>query len=158
VTVLALIGDRDLSHLISRFIRRLRYSLGKLRSGFEYLVMNEWSEGSRHVHILARVFVGLTREMVRFFWAKTLPGVPFHCHCAVVRSPAAIARYVVKDLKDDSKKELAPQTFSGRIYSYSRGFFTKSVSALWKDQIEEWYPGRDPMRMQRDASGKNKVN
>jgi hypothetical protein len=137
-----LVGDRDFSQAITRFMRRLRYAIGKLRSGFEYLVMNEWSEGSRHIHILVRVLVDLTRETVRCLWAKTLPGHQFTCHCAMVRSPAAIARYVVKDLKHNSKKELAPLTFQGRIYTYSRGFFTKSVAALWKEQLREWYPSR----------------
>jgi hypothetical protein len=143
VTILAVIGDREFSLAISRFMRRLRYAIGKLRSGFEYLVMNEWSEGSRHIHILVRVLVDLTRETVRILWAKTLPGVPFTCHCAVVRSATAMARYVVKDLKHNSKKELAPLTFQGRIYTYSRGFFTKSVAALWKEQLGEWYSTRD---------------
>jgi hypothetical protein len=60
----------------------------------------------------------------------------------MVRSPAAIARYVVKDIKHDAKKELAPATFQGRIFTYSRGFFTKSVTTLWKEQLWEWYPVR----------------
>jgi len=142
VTVLAVICDRRLSLAVSRFLRRLKYALGRVRSGCEYFVVNEWSEGSRHIHILVRVVADLAREMVRFLWAKTLPGIQFHCHCAVVRSPAAIARYIVKHLKDDSKKELAPLTFKGRIYTYSRNFFTRPVADLWKEQLEEWYPAR----------------
>jgi hypothetical protein len=143
VTVLAIIDDRDFSLAVGRFMRRLRYALGKLQSSLEYLVMNEWSEGLRHVHILVRVLIDLTRETVRWLWAKTLPGPRFTCHCDPVRIPAAIARYIVKDLKDNSKKELAPQTFNGRIYTYSRGFFTKSVATLWKEQVQEWYSARD---------------
>jgi hypothetical protein len=94
--------------------------------------------------VLVRAVADLTRQMVRSLWQKTLPGLPFTCHCEVVRSPAAIARYIVKHLKDDSKKQLAPQTFEGRIYTYSRSFLTRPVAALWKEQLREWYPMHDP--------------
>ncbi len=140
--MLGVISDGHLSLAVGRFLRRLKYRFGTLRSIFEYLLVNEWSEGQRHFHILVRVTVDLTRQMIRILWKKTLPDVPFTCHCEAVRNPEAIARYVVKDLRDASKKELAPQTFSGRLYTYSRGFFTKPVAALWKDQLREWYLGQ----------------
>jgi hypothetical protein len=142
LTIFAVIGDQDLSQANGRFLSRLRYLLKKLGSGFAYFLINEWSEGHRHIHILVRVKADLTRHMIRELWAKTLPGVPFTYHCAPVRSPAAIAKYVVKDLRDCSKKELAPGTFRGRLYTYSRNFFTKPVAALWKEQLREWYSMR----------------
>ena len=142
VTVLGLISDRDLSLAISNFLRRLRYRLKTLGSGFEYFAVNEWSEGHRHVHVLVRADADLTPQLIRALWTKTLAGMPFTHHCAPVRNPAGIANYIVKNLKDASKKELAPTTFSGRLYSYSRRFFTQPVAALWAQQLRQWYPAR----------------
>lgn len=139
VTVLAVIGDQRLSLAYGRFLLRLKYRLGKIGSRWAYFLMNEWSDGHRHVHILVWVDVDITKQMIRELWAKTLPGVRFTCHCEPVRSPAAIARYVVKHIKDHSKKELPPGTFEGRIFTYSRHFFTKPVAELWKEQIREWF-------------------
>jgi hypothetical protein len=119
---------------------RLKYRLKTMKSGCEYLVMNEWSEGHRHVHILVRAEANITPPMVRALWAKTLPGPRFHHHCAPVRNPVGMARYLVKDLKDDTKKELVPQSFRGRHFTYSRRFFTGPVAALWRQQLQAWYP------------------
>ena len=47
---------------------------------------------------------------------------------------------MVKHVEDASKKELPPDSFRGRFYSYSQGCFTKSVAALWRDQLADWYP------------------
>ena len=141
MTVFGMISDRDLSLAVSRFLRRLRYRLGTL--GCEYLLVNEWSDGHRHMHILIRTGFALTSAMIRELWAKSLPGMPFTHHCGPVRNPAAIANYVVKHLRDDSKKELAPRSFKGRIYSYSKGFFSKKVAALWDEQLREWDSARE---------------
>jgi hypothetical protein len=50
---------------------------------------------------------------------------------------------VVKHLKDASKKELPPETFRGRIYTYSRRFFTKQVAIIWQEQMQEWFLASD---------------
>jgi hypothetical protein len=142
VTVLGLISDRDLSLAISSFLRRLRYRLKTLGSGLEYFAVNEWSEGNRHVHILVRADADVTPRLIGALWAKTLPGLLFHHHCAPVRNPGGIANYVVKHLKDGSKKELAPSTFKRRLITYSRRFFTRPVAVLWEQQLREWYPER----------------
>ena len=142
ITVYGMITDQELSQANGSFFRRLRYRLGTEGSECEYLAVNEWSEGHRHMHILVRTCFALTSPMIRALWAKTLPSLPFTHHCAGVRNPAAIARYVVKHVKDDSKKELAPRSFKGRVYSYSRGFFTETLADLWKEQVAEWYPAR----------------
>lgn len=140
VTVFGVISDRDLSLAIGRFMRRLRYWLRTRGSGSEYLIVNEWSEGHRHTHTLLRAEANLTPRTIRELWTKTLPGMPFTHHCAPVANPVGLANYVVKHLKDGAKKELAPESFRGRIYSYSKGFFTKPVAALWEEQLSEWYP------------------
>jgi hypothetical protein len=142
LTVHAVISDRDLSLAISSVLRRLRYRLGTMGSGCEYLAMNEWSEGHRHTHILLRVNGVLTRQTIRAIWAKTLPGLPFTCHCDMVRNPVGLANYMVKNVKVGAKKELAPTTFRGRLYNYSRNFFTSPVAFLWNAQLREWYPAR----------------
>jgi hypothetical protein len=140
--VVGLISNRDLSLAISRFLRRLRYRLKTLGSGFEYFAVNEWSEGHRHVHVLVRADADLAPQLIRAVWTKTLPGMPFTHHCAPVCNPAGMANYVVKNLKDASKKELAPTTFKGRLYSYSRHFFTQPVAVIWKQLLRDWYPAR----------------
>jgi hypothetical protein len=142
VTVFGAISDREFTLAIGRFLRRLRYRLRRLGSGFEYFAMNEWSEGHRHVHIVVRAGADVTPAMIRALWEKTLPGVPFTHHCAPVRQPIGLANYLVKNLKDCSKKELPPGSFRGRIYTYSRHFFTKPVATIWEEQRKEWYPAR----------------
>jgi hypothetical protein len=142
LTVLGIISDRELSLAISRFLRRLRYWLSCLGLGFEYFTVQEWSDGHRHTHILVRTEADLTPEVVGTLWQKTLPSMQVTKHCDRVRNPVGMANYVVKHLKDSSKKELPPEGFQGRIYAYSRHFFTKQVAALWKEQCQEWYPPR----------------
>jgi len=119
------------------------YAGSSLGSGCEYLVVNEWSEGHRHTHILLRTGFGLTPALIREVWAKTHP-LPFTHHCAPVRNPVGIANYIAKNLKDHAKKELAPKSFKGRLFNYSKGFFTKRVADLWKEQILDWNAGRQP--------------
>jgi hypothetical protein len=138
------ISDQALTKAVRRFLLRLRYQLGKLGSGCQYFVMNEWSDGHRHVHILVRAEADVTPAMLRRLWRKTLPGLPFTHHCGPVRSPVAMSNYLVKHLKDSSKKELPPQSFQGRIYTYSTAFFTKQIATLWKEQRQDWYGSEQP--------------
>jgi hypothetical protein len=102
--------------------------------------MHEWHDRQRHAHILVRTSAALTRDAVRALFEKTLPHVRFSCHCDRVRSPAAIAHYICKNLRDQSKAEPPPADFRGKVYSCSRGFLTSSVSALWAEQVRAWYP------------------
>jgi hypothetical protein len=140
LTVLGIITDREVSKAISSYLRRLKYRLKRLGSGFEYFVMNEWSDGHRHTHLLVRTVVDLTSQIVGALWRKTLPNLHVTYHCGRVRNLVGMANYMVKHLKDSSRKELPPESFKGRIYSYSRGFFTKQLGTLWKEQLGEWYP------------------
>jgi hypothetical protein len=139
ITAFGVVSHRELSLAMTRFLRRLRYLLKGLGSGLQYFALHEWSEGHQHTHILVRTVPDLTREMIRPMWAKTLPGVHFTCHCKPVRSAVAIANYVVKNLKDASKKEVPPDSFRGRLFTYSRHFFTKQIAILWKEQTQEWF-------------------
>jgi hypothetical protein len=135
-----MLSHRELSRAMTRFLRRLRHALARLGPGFEYFAMNEWSEGHQHTHIVVRAGGDATQQMIRSLWAKTLPGVQFTCHCDRVRSAVAMANYLVKNLKDASKKELPPESFKGRIFTCSRHFFTKPIATLWKEQVQEWFP------------------
>src|SRR5262249_54233251 len=49
LTAFAMLTDRELTKRIRQFLDRLRY-----RVPLEYLLVNEWSDGHRHVHILVR--------------------------------------------------------------------------------------------------------
>jgi hypothetical protein len=89
---------------------------------------------------IVRTDVDLKSQIIRALWHKTLPHLDVTSHCDRVRNPIGMANYVVKHLKDSAKKELPPEGFRGRIYSYSRAFFTKQVASLWLEQRQEWYP------------------
>jgi hypothetical protein len=139
VTVLAAIKDQELTAAIGRFLRKLRYRLKRAGFTCEHLLVHEWHDGQRHEHILIRTGGEVTRELVRELWQKALPGVRFTCHAAAVINPAGLARYIVKDIRDNGKKELPPEHFRGRVYSYSRDFFTKRVVELWREQRAVWF-------------------
>jgi hypothetical protein len=139
VTVHGLISHPALSRAVSRFLGKLKYRL-RTRWGFEYLLVNEWRDGHRHMNILVRTGADLPTKMVGELWEKSLPGLPSTHYCRPVDTPVGVANYVFKNLKSDLKKELPPTTFRGRIDTYSHGFFTKQVAALWEEQVREWYP------------------
>jgi hypothetical protein len=139
-----MITDRELTSALGSFLSRLKYRLRKQGATFAYFVMNEWSEGQRHMHILVRTSFNLTTPLVGELWKKTLPGIQHTHHCAPVLNPVGIARYVVKHLKDDSKKELPPRSYTGRLFNSSRGFFSKKVAALWEEQRREWFEAPEP--------------
>jgi hypothetical protein len=48
------------------------------------------------------------------------------------------ARYIVKHVREERKKEVAAKTYGGRVMSYSKGFLSQSMNALWRDQLREW--------------------
>jgi hypothetical protein len=136
--VLVLTTDKELSDGLTRYLWRLRYRLKDV----EYLAVNEWAGGHRHIHALVRTGGELTPGLVGDLWGKSLPGLSFTHHCGPVRDSVAVARYLVKDIKDGSKKEVPPQSFRGRLLRYSKGFFSAKVADLWREQIAEWYPER----------------
>jgi hypothetical protein len=109
------------------------------------------------MHILVRTSFNLTTSLVGELWKKTLPAVAFSHHCAQVRSPPAIARYITKHLRDDSKKELAPRSFRGRLFNSSRGFLTKNVAALWKELRREWFEAPEPERAVAESTPDTQV-
>src|SRR5207244_2635053 len=64
-----LLSDRELTKRLQRFLERLRY-----RVPCEYLLVNEWNGGHRHVHLLIRADGEITAELVSELWAKVIPG------------------------------------------------------------------------------------
>lgn len=138
ITVFGLIHDGELSACLTKFLRRLGYRMKRDGFEFRYFLVNEWTEGHRHFHLLVRTDGELTSPLVRELWAKSWPGLPFTHHCATVRDAVAVAKYVVKDLKSQDKKEVPPKTFKGRICRYSRGFLTESLDAVWEKVVGEW--------------------
>jgi hypothetical protein len=55
-----------------------------------------------------------------------------------VRSAEASARYVVKDLRDGSKKEVPPEEFGGRLFSCSKRFLSQPLKALLRAVVDDW--------------------
>jgi len=108
----ARVSDRELSAGHSRFWRRLRK-----QTKCEYFAMNEWKKGRRHAHAVVRSRVPVSSAVVGRLWCLSLPGRTVSHHSGQIRNQQAISRYLCKLL------ELPPATFSGRLYSCSRGFF-----------------------------------
>jgi hypothetical protein len=132
VTVLDRMSPKELTACVGRFLRRLR------RRGCEYFALNEWSEGRRHHHILVRTAAELTPAVVAGLWCDSCRGGRVTSYCRRVTSPEATARYVVKDLRDGSKKEVPPAEFGGRLFSYSKGFLAEPLKVLMRAVVEEW--------------------
>jgi hypothetical protein len=148
ITVQESITDKELTASMTKFLQRLKAKLG----GAEFFLVNEWSDGRRHHHVLIRTAGRLTRRLVRTLWKRCCRGRRFTYYCRKInKTPDAVARYVVKDVRDDSKKELPPKDFRGKVYSYSDGFFSAPVKDLWRDQLAEWYP--DKTKEEDPASG-----
>jgi hypothetical protein len=130
-----MLTDRELTRRHTRFLERLRY-----RVPCEYLLVNEWRGGQRHVHLLVRASGEITPELVSALWAKLIPGPTSirSSYCRPVRTPTGAARYIVKHVRDGAKKEVAPRTYQGRVMTYSKGFLSQSMDALWREQLREW--------------------
>ena len=132
VTVLDPIRPKELTRCVRSVLRRLKWR------GCEYFALNEWSEGKRHHHILVRSGGELTQTVVRELWRASCRGGRGTSFCEPVRSVEAAARYIVKDLKDGSKKEVPPAEFGGKLFSYSPGFLAEPLKALLKAVVAEW--------------------
>jgi hypothetical protein len=126
------VSEGVFSAALRKFTRKLRR-----RSGGEFLVVNEWRGGRRHVHCLIRVPGALRSRDVGAWWSSSCP-VPARHSCTPVRNPVGLGRYVFKDVKDQSQVEAPPGEFTGRLFSYSRAFFAAPIRDLWRAQLREW--------------------
>ncbi len=132
VTALDAVSVGELTRCVGRFLRRLR------RRGCEYFAASEWREGRRHHHVLVRADGDLTSAVVAELWRASCRGARVTSYCRRVASVEASARYVVKDVKDGSKKEVPPAWFRGRLFSYSKGFLAEPLKVLMRAVVEEW--------------------
>jgi hypothetical protein len=153
LTSFALLSDSELTKRVRWFLDRLRY-----RVPCEYLLVNEWSDGHRHMHILVRAAGEITPELVSELWHNVLGGPKSlgTSYCRPIRNPGGAARYIVKHVNDAAKKEVAPKTYSGRVMTYSKGFLSKSMQSLWREQLQDWNLRRTVSRQRSarsDASG-----
>jgi hypothetical protein len=122
---------------LAAFLRRLKRHLR-----FAYFRVIEFRQGRPHAHLLLRIEGDLTEKLVRHLWRASAPGRYADAHCAPIRDPIRMARYVVKAIKDESKKELPPEGFRGKLITYSKDFFPRSVKQLRAELLAEWYPAR----------------
>jgi hypothetical protein len=120
-----MLRDQELTKLVSKFLRALKRRLRP--HGCEYACFGEWSEGRRHHHLLVRTTADLTSDLFGAVLGKVLGGLPHTHYCRPVRSAAASARYVTKDLRDDSAAELVPEDFAGRTANFSRRFLARPM-------------------------------
>jgi hypothetical protein len=146
LTVLDLVMPQELTRCVGRFLRRLR------RRGCEYLAVNEWREGQRHHHVLVRTDRELPPAAVAEMWRASCGGARVTSYCRPVLNSEGSARYVVKDLREGSKKEVPPADFSGRLFSYSGRFLAEPLRVLLKAVVEGTSAGRD----RRQKRGKDR--
>src|SRR5205823_2180404 len=112
----AMLTDRELTKLISKFLRSLKRQVGP--HALEYLSVNEWAKGHRHHHFLIRTEARLTTGLFGEVLTSACSGLDIMSHyCAPVENAEASARYLFKRLKDDRKAELVPESFGGHVYS-----------------------------------------
>jgi hypothetical protein len=118
-----MLSDRELTRRLTLFLRRLRY-----RVQCEYLLVNEWNGGHRHTHLLVRAQGEVTAELVSELWTKVIPGPPAirSSYCRPVEDPIRVARYMVKHVADEGKKEMALRSYGGRVMTCSKGFLSQS--------------------------------
>jgi hypothetical protein len=129
---------------LAAFLRRLRRWLL-----FAYYRVFEFHHGQPHIHMLVRADGELTEELVKRLWRAT-GGRYASAHCAPVRDTLRMARYVVKAIKDEHKKELPPEGLRVRLIAYSKHFFRRSVKQLQAELVAEWYPDRHPVLKEDD--------
>jgi hypothetical protein len=135
LTCFAMLSDPELTKRVTRFLERLRY-----RVSCEYLLVNEWSDGHRHMHILVRAGGEVAPELVSGLWRKVLGGPKSlgTSYCRPVKNPAGLAHYTVKHVRDASMAVVAPKSYRGRVMTYSKGFLSRSMKDLWREAVEEW--------------------
>jgi hypothetical protein len=131
VTAFGVAGDEELTAGHAQFFRRLR------ESGIEYLAVNEWKHGKRHLHLLLRAGSKITARQVGRWWRASLPrGVRGTSHCAAIRNVTAFVRYVFKDVREGG--ELPPRDFAGKVFTASRGYLVRRLDVLSREVRAEW--------------------
>lgn len=131
ISVSGPVDDKQLTAAHSRFLRKLR---GR---GCEYLAVNEWKQGKRHLHILIRAAAEITAKEVGQWWQASLPpGARASSHCAPLRNVMGFIRYIFKDMRGGG--ELPSSTFKGKIYTSSRRFLVRKLGVLWKEVRDQW--------------------
>jgi hypothetical protein len=140
LTSFGVVGVRELSRLLTVFLRRLRRRLP-----FAYFRVIEFHHGHPHGHVLLRTDSEPTEELVKRLWRAT-GGRYASAHCAPIRDPVRMARYIVKAVKDECKKELPPEGLRVRLVAYSKAFFARPVKHLWAELVATWYPKRQSGR------------
>jgi hypothetical protein len=146
VTAFGMADDRELTVAHGRFFRRLR------ENRIEYLAVNEWKRGRRHLHVLLRAGSGVTARQVRKWWRASLPrGARATSHCAPIRDVTAFVRYVFKDIHVGG--ELPDPGFAGKIYTASRSYLVRRLDVLWKEERAEWDRSRRSKGMAGEWKG-----
>ena len=160
------ITNKLLTEIVGSVLKKMKYKLKP--DTFDYLVVNEWSKGKRHHHIVLRTSERLTARFVRPLVEKTLvafakrhPNVHLRSlgkddlSVMIVRNPVGLAKYVVKDLKDRSKAELPPAEFKGRIFTMSQTFLVRPRDILLNEVKAKWNAKRVELDLRRAAAGPN---
>jgi hypothetical protein len=146
------LDDATIGKAERAFLRRLTYR------GHEYAFVREWKRDGRgrHLHLAVRCAGPLTSEEVGAWWQEALdraagrPGVKKTHYAKPVRNPAALARYLAKDVRGGG--EMVPRSFRGRVFDSSRGFLPRPLKQLWKEVREEWFGRAEPPTAQEETS------
>ena len=95
-------------------------------------------EERRHRHALVRSEGDLTPAAVSQLWRGSCRGARVASYCRPVSRAGASARYLVKDLRDGSKKGVPPEHFGGRRFSSSKRSLARPLKALLRAVVVEW--------------------
>lgn len=106
-----------------------------------YFMVNEWSNGNRHIHLALRIDPGVAVPDLGALWKQAHPICAGPTHSMKeMRDPVGFAHYLFKFNCAHKSPEMPPKDFKGLNYSASKGFLAKPRKQLWLEQIEEWYP------------------
>jgi hypothetical protein len=135
--ILGPISDLERSRALTGFLRRLRYQFKKRGNRLSYLSVKEWRHGREHYHLLLRTAADLSSDLIGSLWQASCREARTAHSFSVIRNVPGIARYLVKAVRDDAKKELPPLAFRGRILAYSNGFLARNLQTLWRESLAE---------------------
>jgi hypothetical protein len=142
-------GARQVNRYLTNFTQRVRDYRKAHQVTLEYYLAVEFKNGQPHMHVAVITSLDLTvcqlKALVRQWWSSSCPERQMAVHCTKVCNVIGLANYLPKFVRDRRLVEMPPQPWSSytcRLVWYSRGFFAKKKTTLWREQLQEWYPPR----------------
>jgi hypothetical protein len=142
---------KELSAIIKDFTQKIRDYRKKTKTTIEYYLNIEFVLKKPHIHLtlIAPSLNNdkLVKSIIKAIWSKCCSNysqADTSVYCKKVKNPIGLANYITKNLKNSYKYEKAPCDWdfkACRLVWKSRSFLIKNKATLWKEQIQQWYPG-----------------